>query len=700
MDRIVEVRVRGNHISKDNKYAGVRGEANVTNLKISFDAGWDYYSKAVVFFDARGNNPVKRIQGVDLIEDITKDKRTYITPIPKEPMAIAGELTFVIEGYKGDKIQKSVSDKLVVRDSPDTQNAGEPEAPTPDQISQLQGEIDNIIDTIEKAVEAKDTANLALDYLNKAQTAVSKTAKIGDNGNWYAWDSVKGEFYDTGVKAQAGSTVYYGENPPPEADVWITPDGEEMPIKSNEVEVAEGVSLKTELESINRHLTDNDNKILGRPTYREAEAMTYEWAKQPKKPKYTVDEVEMIEGVPLSEEIASINRHLNDNDGSIANKVDKVDGKGLSTNDFTDAEKAKLAGFKDADYYASENSVNSVEDRTTELENAKQMLRNDVDDIYESLNQYQYRDDNNLETEAKEIVPAINELYRKQPKETVLYEGVVEAEIWTNQPMVLVDGFPSDFWYNLTELEEGLSEFNTSDFYYVTLKDASGNALPSGQFMLKHFYSDTVPIDVLFDLNGLKTGLNTGIKTLKENAVVEFVEDGSFWKMREAGFENNWFDLYRTLDKNFGKIKIESVGSIIPTSLNAVPLLLGYLSKNISNFHGGHHSSYQLDSSPYFGMYLALTIGNSVYKTARVCDCFTIESMDDQTMLTERKASVVHKQYDTTNHTDTNTCKVSSQHAMGAGIILSENTVLKQLNCAALNGYVKNGTRIRITEVK
>lgn len=32
-------------------------------------------------------------------------------------------------------------------------------------------------------------------------------------------------------------------------------------------------------------------------------------------------------------------------DSSVSNKVDKVEGKGLSTNDFTDAEKTKLAGL-------------------------------------------------------------------------------------------------------------------------------------------------------------------------------------------------------------------------------------------------------------------------------------------------------------------------------------------------------------------
>ncbi len=67
----------------------------------------------------------------------------------------------------------------------------------------------------------------AQQYASQAMEAVGKTNYIGENGNWYAWDSAKNAFYDTGVRAQSGAVVYYGTNPPPEADVWIDPEGEE-----------------------------------------------------------------------------------------------------------------------------------------------------------------------------------------------------------------------------------------------------------------------------------------------------------------------------------------------------------------------------------------------------------------------------------------------------------------------------------------
>ena len=269
MDRIIEVKVSGNHLSKDNKLAGVRGEANVTNLRITFDKGWAEYSKKITFWDALGKNPAKREFGkspveriltADILENIVESTEIYIVPIPGEAMTEAGELTFVIDGYFDGKQQRSVADKLVVKDAPIAYEAGEPIAPTPDQATQLQGQIDKllgdiqaerkIVETASKAVgvaleiteanaktttadaeltgqhkeEARASAESAAESNAKAQETVGKTSYIGENGNWFAWDSVAGAFYDTRVRAQSGSIVYCGENPPEEADVWINPD--------------------------------------------------------------------------------------------------------------------------------------------------------------------------------------------------------------------------------------------------------------------------------------------------------------------------------------------------------------------------------------------------------------------------------------------------------------------------------------------
>lgn len=264
MDRIINVKVGGNYISKDNKNAGVKGEGNVTSLRITFDEGWRYYAKTVTFFDALGGNPVKRMETVDLIEDITTDALTYITPIPPEPLAIAGEMTFVIDGYLDGKRQRSIADKLVVKDAPIADTAGEPTDPTPTEPEQWQAQVDKIIDDIQQAAIARDEAAQfaedasgaadwadslarnaqvhelnaygyarnaqahelnAYGYATKAETALTHNPVIVD-GNWHVWDATTEQYKDTGVKAQAGSTVYYGDNPPDNADVWIDPEGE------------------------------------------------------------------------------------------------------------------------------------------------------------------------------------------------------------------------------------------------------------------------------------------------------------------------------------------------------------------------------------------------------------------------------------------------------------------------------------------
>lgn len=369
MDRIINIKVGGNHLSKDSNKAGTRGEANVTTLRITFDEGWDKYAKSVLFLDAHGMNPTRRTLTTDLLENIVENTRIYLVPIPAEPMWLAGEMSFTVEGYVSGKRQRSVVGTLEVEDAIITDVVNDP---TPSEVEQLQGQIDNIMgdiqrvtyyrtetenfanaaetsmglaeafkeaaaghcfradesalvaqqaqhaaecaaddaeqakadvealkqETIEEvgtlkqetaealetakqetvqalkqeatvalasvkqealeevetlkedvgaykaeatesanratesanrasqdAQNAKESAEDAEEFANRAENAVIKTAYIGANGNWYVWDIKKNEYYDTGVRAQSGSEVYVGDNPPASADVWIKPDG-------------------------------------------------------------------------------------------------------------------------------------------------------------------------------------------------------------------------------------------------------------------------------------------------------------------------------------------------------------------------------------------------------------------------------------------------------------------------------------------
>ena len=98
MDRIIEVKVKENLLTKDNRNAGVRGEANAKSLRISFDTDWDGYAKSVTFWNALGLNPVRIELTANRLENPAKSTRTYLCPIPGEAMEEAGLLVFVIDG--------------------------------------------------------------------------------------------------------------------------------------------------------------------------------------------------------------------------------------------------------------------------------------------------------------------------------------------------------------------------------------------------------------------------------------------------------------------------------------------------------------------------------------------------------------------------------------------------------------------------
>lgn len=178
MDRIIEIKVNGSHLTKDNRIAGVQHEGNAKTLRIEFDEGWDGYAKKVTFWDATGENPVERTLTADLLEGLTDSTQIYLCKIPPEPMAEAGELTFVIDGYTDGVRQRSVADKLVVKEAPFIEHAGEPTDPTPSQAEQLQVQIDTLLKDIrEEAIRAEDAATEAEHSAEEAKDAADAAVK-------------------------------------------------------------------------------------------------------------------------------------------------------------------------------------------------------------------------------------------------------------------------------------------------------------------------------------------------------------------------------------------------------------------------------------------------------------------------------------------------------------------------------------------
>lgn len=221
MDRIIEVKVYGSHVSKDSKYAGTRGEGNVANLRITFDEGWDGYEKTVTFWDACGENPARYILGVGGIENITEDERVYIVPIPLNAMRLAGTITFEIEGTLDNKKQIA-TDTLEVKDSP---TMLKPVDPTPTELQQTRQEIEKLKDGIKEAAIAAESIKslgVSVETLPAGEDAtVKKTEKDGVTNLHFKIP--EGEKGDTG-----SSGVYIGDEEPsdPAVNVWIAPNGE------------------------------------------------------------------------------------------------------------------------------------------------------------------------------------------------------------------------------------------------------------------------------------------------------------------------------------------------------------------------------------------------------------------------------------------------------------------------------------------
>jgi hypothetical protein len=76
---------------------------------------------------------------------------------------------------------------------------------------------DKVAEAGNYAQNAQDSAAAAELAAVKAESSVGKTAYIGEDGNWYRWNSATGQFENTGINANGipgedGKTPYVGEN--------------------------------------------------------------------------------------------------------------------------------------------------------------------------------------------------------------------------------------------------------------------------------------------------------------------------------------------------------------------------------------------------------------------------------------------------------------------------------------------------------
>ena len=264
----------------------------------------------------------------------------------------------------------------------------------------------------------------------------------------------------------------------------------------------------------------------------------------------------------------------------------------------------------------------------------------------------------------------------KKMEETIFYEDVVNTPVWTNQPTI-----------------EGTLDaaFNTTDFYYVTLKDASGNALPSGRFMLKDSYANDATV---YSTVFLLENLNTGTATLVENYPVEFISIGTDYALRDAGitsYVQNTDGL--DISSGFGSIRMVLQGEVIPRNTNLYVYPQYKTDKNVVSYHSTNATSaLQGDSTKDIVAYTNLpelnNVGNLLYDS-------TVLKKGGSGYFSLERNVVIRYNEDYKN--------AKAYQVFGFGKILSENTniasIAFRLNNVN-NGMLRNGTKIIISEVR
>lgn len=213
---------------------------------------------------------------------------------------------------------------------------------------------------------------------------------IGDNGNWFEFDINKGLYIDTGIQAKGAK-----------GDKGDKGDNGTTPIKGIDYFTNEDITaFKNEVINTIPPVPTKTSELINDSNFisEETDPTVPEWAKQSEKPTYTADEIGAIsKGADISElnnDVGYLTEHQSledyalkteiptkvselENDSKyltthqdISGKVDKVQGKGLSTNDYTNEDKAKVDAIPtDPKYTDTVYDDSVINNKITELQN-------------------------------------------------------------------------------------------------------------------------------------------------------------------------------------------------------------------------------------------------------------------------------------------------------------------------------------------
>ncbi|HWP80342.1 MAG TPA: hypothetical protein VN446_06825 [Candidatus Acidoferrum sp.] len=181
MDRLIEIKVKSASALADAKFIGAVGEAFVTHFRVTFAPDWAGYTKKLLMWDARGQNPVEILLGPTLLEDVMAEG-VYLVPIPAEPLAHAGEgVVAVFEGTREDEgggvtVQRTANLTFAVLEAAVAQGPAAPADVTQPLADQLQGEIDALLPALQNDLAAAQAARAGAEASRAAIEGLTATA--------------------------------------------------------------------------------------------------------------------------------------------------------------------------------------------------------------------------------------------------------------------------------------------------------------------------------------------------------------------------------------------------------------------------------------------------------------------------------------------------------------------------------------------
>ena len=186
--RTIPIVVENEYVKGAGGPVGAAGSHNDVYLEITFSPLWDELAKKIYWTDANGENAGLTILTTDMLE--RGYSNVYFVPIPFEAKAVEGKMHLNIKGVHvvgGQEQRATLTSKAYFRVLPaEYYAAGSPDI-RPDQATQLQAEIDQIIKDIVLAAQGADAKAAAQAAQRAAEiaraAAEAARAGAGDNAN-------------------------------------------------------------------------------------------------------------------------------------------------------------------------------------------------------------------------------------------------------------------------------------------------------------------------------------------------------------------------------------------------------------------------------------------------------------------------------------------------------------------------------------